>query len=193
MAVFRDRTYQKRLRIVVLDWPRRSRLCPPRSRPSAGAWVALSVDPQHRVRAGTACDHPPSKKEGAMRVNDRAAPLHGSRRKLWPHDGELVAHILAGSREHFEMLYESYLPRVYGFALKRLGDPVEAEDVTQEVFSRSSTRSRASREGRRCSSGYSASPATPSIGAFGRPAPTWSPWMPTAPSRLPTRGRRWTA
>ena len=91
----------------------------------------MSVDPQHRVRAGTACDHPPSKKEGAMRVNDRAAPLHGSRRKLWPHDGELVAHILAGSREHFEMLYESYLPRVYGFALKRLGDPVE---VTQEVF-----------------------------------------------------------
>jgi RNA polymerase sigma-70 factor (ECF subfamily) len=56
------------------------------------------------------------------------------RKKSWTHDGELVAHILAGSREHFEMLYESYFPRVYRFALKRLGDPAEAEDVTQEVF-----------------------------------------------------------
>jgi RNA polymerase sigma-70 factor (ECF subfamily) len=52
----------------------------------------------------------------------------------WIDDAELVAHILAGSPEHFEMLYESYFPRVYRFAEKRLGDPVEAEDVTQEVF-----------------------------------------------------------
>ena len=32
------------------------------------------------------------------------------------------------------MLYGAYFKRVYGFALKRLGDPAEAEDVTQEVF-----------------------------------------------------------
>ena len=32
------------------------------------------------------------------------------------------------------MLYESYFPRVYRFALKRLCDPGEAEDVAQEVF-----------------------------------------------------------
>ena len=56
------------------------------------------------------------------------------RKKSWVNDAELVAHILAGSSEHFEMLYESYFPRVYRFALKRLGDPAEAEDVTQEVF-----------------------------------------------------------
>jgi len=55
-------------------------------------------------------------------------------KKSWTNDAELVAHILDGSREHFEMLYESYFPRVYRFALKRLGDPMEAEDVTQEVF-----------------------------------------------------------
>jgi RNA polymerase sigma-70 factor (ECF subfamily) len=55
-------------------------------------------------------------------------------KKSWTDDGELVAHILDGSREHFEMLYESYFPRVYHFALKRLRDPMEAEDVTQEVF-----------------------------------------------------------
>jgi RNA polymerase sigma-70 factor (ECF subfamily) len=52
----------------------------------------------------------------------------------WPSDRELVDQILDGSREHFELLYETYFPRVYRFALKRLGDPAEAEDVAQEVF-----------------------------------------------------------
>jgi RNA polymerase sigma-70 factor (ECF subfamily) len=54
--------------------------------------------------------------------------------KAWSSDRELVAQILSGSPEHFELLYESYFPRVYRFALKRLGDSGEAEDVTQEVF-----------------------------------------------------------
>jgi RNA polymerase sigma-70 factor (ECF subfamily) len=54
--------------------------------------------------------------------------------KSWTDDDALVAAILAGSHEHFEMLYESYFPRVYRFALKRLNDPGEAEDVAQEVF-----------------------------------------------------------
>lgn len=55
-------------------------------------------------------------------------------RKPWTSDAELVREILSGSREHFDLLYESYFPRVYRFALKRLGDPGEAEDVAQEVF-----------------------------------------------------------
>jgi RNA polymerase sigma-70 factor (ECF subfamily) len=54
--------------------------------------------------------------------------------KPWTDDAELVAQILDGSQEHFEMLYRSYFPRVYRFALKRLGDSGDAEDVTQEVF-----------------------------------------------------------
>jgi len=54
--------------------------------------------------------------------------------KAWTDDAELVARILDGSQEHFEMLYTSYFPRVYRFALKRLRDSGEAEDVTQEVF-----------------------------------------------------------
>ncbi len=54
--------------------------------------------------------------------------------KAWSSDAELVAHILGGSSEHFDLLYETYFPRVYRFALKRLRDPGEAEDVTQEVF-----------------------------------------------------------
>ena len=52
----------------------------------------------------------------------------------WANDRELVNQILAGSREHFEKLYEAYFPRVFRFALKRLNDAGEAEDVTQEVF-----------------------------------------------------------
>jgi RNA polymerase sigma-70 factor (ECF subfamily) len=54
--------------------------------------------------------------------------------KPWPCDRELVDEIIGGSREHFDMLYECYFPRVYRFALKRLRDPGEAEDVAQDVF-----------------------------------------------------------
>ena len=49
-------------------------------------------------------------------------------------DRALVDGILAGSCKHFDELYEGYFPRVYRFALKRLSDTAEAEDVTQEVF-----------------------------------------------------------
>jgi RNA polymerase sigma-70 factor (ECF subfamily) len=45
-----------------------------------------------------------------------------------------VREILGGSRPHFDMLYDAYFPRVFRFALKRLRDAGEAEDVTQEVF-----------------------------------------------------------
>lgn len=55
-------------------------------------------------------------------------------KKAWPSDAELVEQILGGSEEHFQLLYETYFRRVYSFALKRLKDPAEAEDVTQEVF-----------------------------------------------------------
>lgn len=54
--------------------------------------------------------------------------------KAWESDRDLVEQIVAGSREHFDLLYETYFPRVYRFALKRLRDPGEAEDVAQEVF-----------------------------------------------------------
>ena len=67
----------------------------------------------------------------APRAKERA-----SRRAAapWEDDREIVQLILAGSREHFDKLYDAYFPRVYRFALKRLRDPGEAEDVTQEVF-----------------------------------------------------------
>jgi RNA polymerase sigma-70 factor (ECF subfamily) len=70
----------------------------------------------------------------ARRAGERAQAASRRSVRTWSDDGELVRAILAGSREHFETLYAAYFPRVYRFALKRLGDPGEAEDVTQEVF-----------------------------------------------------------
>jgi RNA polymerase sigma-70 factor (ECF subfamily) len=83
--------------------------------------------------------HTPSTVQSPANNNSpkrRAAPSRPSRRRsvAWESDTELVQQILAGSREHFEMLYEAYFPRVYRFALKRMRDAGEAEDVTQEVF-----------------------------------------------------------
>jgi len=37
-------------------------------------------------------------------------------KKPWSSDEELVAEILGGSAEHFELLYQTYFPRVYRFA-----------------------------------------------------------------------------
>lgn len=52
----------------------------------------------------------------------------------WSTDQELVERILKGDRQAFDLLYETYFQRVHRFALRRLRDAGEAEDVTQEVF-----------------------------------------------------------
>jgi RNA polymerase sigma-70 factor (ECF subfamily) len=49
-------------------------------------------------------------------------------------DQELVRAILEGEAEAFSRLYELYSQRIYRFAVKRLGDAVEAEDVVQDTF-----------------------------------------------------------
>ena len=58
----------------------------------------------------------------------------GVEKKSWSSDRELVDEILGGNTEQFDLLYEAYFPRVYRFALKRLRDQAEAEDVAQDVF-----------------------------------------------------------
>ena len=58
----------------------------------------------------------------------------GIPQQSWESDAELVAAILAGSIEHFNLLYAAYYARVNRFALKRLRDRAEAEDVAQDVF-----------------------------------------------------------
>ncbi len=69
------------------------------------------------------------------RAKPRPNSLPRSRRSVpWGDDGELVEQILAGDSQSFSMLYEAYSPRIYAFALKRLHDTAESEDVVQEVF-----------------------------------------------------------
>jgi RNA polymerase sigma-70 factor (ECF subfamily) len=58
-------------------------------------------------------------------------PAAAERRRL---DRELVNEILAGDPDAFTRLYDLYSQRLYRFAVKRLGDAVEAEDVVQDVF-----------------------------------------------------------
>lgn len=49
-------------------------------------------------------------------------------------DRELVNGILSGDADSFSRLHELYATRLYRFAVKRLGDATEAEDVVQDVF-----------------------------------------------------------
>jgi RNA polymerase sigma-70 factor (ECF subfamily) len=49
------------------------------------------------------------------------------------------AHILLQTRTNpaaFAPLYEHYFARVYGYCLRRIGQPEEAEDVTSQIFTR---------------------------------------------------------
>jgi RNA polymerase sigma-70 factor (ECF subfamily) len=80
----------------------------------------------------TVVPRPPSTSVAAVALR----PSRSAQRQAtpWDDDQALVRQILGGSREHFDMLYDAYFPRVYRFALKSLRDTGEAEDVTQEVF-----------------------------------------------------------
>jgi len=51
-----------------------------------------------------------------------------------PHDLELHARAVAGDFAAFEELVGRFQPRVYGLALRILGDMHDAEDVTQQTF-----------------------------------------------------------
>ena len=45
-----------------------------------------------------------------------------------------MARVRAGDERAFAEVYYAFFPRVYAFILKRMGDPAEAEDLTQETF-----------------------------------------------------------
>ena len=51
-------------------------------------------------------------------------------------DEALVALVQRGDREAFGLLYDRYLPRVYGYCLRLLRDQEQAEDANTEVFVR---------------------------------------------------------
>ncbi len=56
------------------------------------------------------------------------------RRHTQQDDIALVASIVGGERERFDDLYHRFHGRVFGFALRRVGTPADAEDICQEVF-----------------------------------------------------------
>ena len=49
-------------------------------------------------------------------------------------DLDFVAQLRAGEREAFDLFYEAFFPRVYGFVQKKLADRADSEEVVQEVF-----------------------------------------------------------
>ena len=49
-------------------------------------------------------------------------------------DRDVVARMQSGERDALGEVYQLYARRVYAFALRRLRDPDEAEDVCQDVF-----------------------------------------------------------
>src|SRR5690606_33021044 len=58
----------------------------------------------------------------------------GRRCGMGAEEREIVARMQAGDREAFGEVYEQYAQRVFAFALRRLRDRDEAEDVCQDVF-----------------------------------------------------------
>jgi RNA polymerase sigma-70 factor (ECF subfamily) len=57
-----------------------------------------------------------------------------------PDDALLVRRVAEGDRKAFLALYDRHAARVYGLALRVVGDPMTAEDVTQNAFLRLWTR-----------------------------------------------------
>lgn len=49
-------------------------------------------------------------------------------------DAELFAELQAGQNQALGILYDRHSGLVYGLALKMLGNPQEAEDLTQDIF-----------------------------------------------------------
>jgi len=54
--------------------------------------------------------------------------------KKGPSDYELAQKSAGGDGEAFEQLYRRHFRRVYALCLRMLGDPTQAEDLTQDVF-----------------------------------------------------------
>ena len=72
----------------------------------------------------------------SRRIRSWAAGWDLRRRKgsLRDSDRKLVEAIRSGDSSAFEELYRTYLRPIHNFSLRKLGDPTETEDVTQDVF-----------------------------------------------------------
>jgi len=74
---------------------------------------------------------------GAPPDRQSECPSHDVRRVVrldWERDRELAERIRAGDRDAFSKMYETSRESVYRFILKRIREPNDAEDLTQETF-----------------------------------------------------------
>lgn len=70
---------------------------------------------------------------GKIRYNERVTD---------PNDTELVARIAKGDERAFLMLYDRHAARVHALTLRILGDPMLAEEATQDTFLKLWSRAR---------------------------------------------------
>ena len=49
-------------------------------------------------------------------------------------DDQLIERICGNDLAAFDLLYERYFPRVYGYVKRRLSNPADAEETVQEIF-----------------------------------------------------------
>jgi RNA polymerase sigma-70 factor, ECF subfamily len=73
----------------------------------------------------------PMSETPASPTNDPAAP---ERQQPGPSDERLMLAFSQGSSEAFTELFHRYKQPIYGFFCRRLADPVNAEELTQETF-----------------------------------------------------------
>ena len=68
------------------------------------------------------------------RIPAKPAPPTSSMRCERPREAEIVRRVREGDPTVFEYLYRAHSKRVFAVCLGIVGDPTEAEDLTQEVF-----------------------------------------------------------
>jgi len=73
-------------------------------------------------------------RSNAESLSRKPAPPAFSPRNERPSEGEIVQRVSKGDQTVFEELYRAHSRRVYALCLRMVGDPTEAEDLTQEVF-----------------------------------------------------------
>ncbi len=91
----------------------------------------LNRSPERMVPSQAEQVETPSAAVLSIKTGRKLDPVVAERRRQ---DRQLVNDILAGVDGSFDRLHELYATRLYRFAVKRLGDATEAEDVVQDVF-----------------------------------------------------------
>ena len=76
---------------------------------------------------------PPLPVELGVSRMSRMRKVQSSRSDRAP-DAEAVKRVLEGDQGAFGEIYNAYFGRIFADTLKRVGDPNEAEDLTQETF-----------------------------------------------------------